>query len=378
MLINFAREVMNVLKKIRISGYKSLREQTIDLQPINILIGGNGVGKSNFLSFFRMLNYITSKALQLYVARVGGANTLLYYGAKSSPQFECSLTFDTKAGSNVYEAKFACAAGDTLIFLDELVSFTRTNSSAKTPKSLGSAGHKETMLDDAKVPELAKTAQVIKSIMSMWRVYHFHDTSPDARVKKKCSIADNEYLRDDAGNLAPFLYRLRSEHPAYYGRIVEYVRLFAPWFGDFVLKPDVENTGTISLSWREKDSDYPFGVDQLSDGTLRMMALISMLLQPSLPSCIILDEPELGLHPFALRLLADIIKATSRKSQVVVATQSAYFVDQFTANDILVAERSNKQSVFKRLDESALELWLKEYSLGELWEMNVFGGRPAL
>jgi len=367
-----------VLRRISIRGFKSLRDADIELQQINVLIGANGVGKSNFLAFFRMLNYLTSKGLQVYIAKAGGADMLLHYGSKNTPRLECSLAFDTEQGTNIYEMSLTSAAGDTLIFTDEKACFNRRDGTQRLPISLGQAGHKETALDESTVEGISRVGRFIRSAMSMWRVYHFHDTSPEARLKKKCSIYDNEYLRDDAGNLAAFLFRLRSESSPYYNRIVEAVRQFAPWFGDFVLRPDVVNSGSISLAWRERDSDHLFSVDQLSDGTVRMMALATLLLQPQLPSCIILDEPELGLHPYALNILSDLIKAASMKSQVILATQSAHLVDQFAAKDIIVAERRNSQTVFERLNEEHLAAWLQEYSLGELWDKNVFGGRPAL
>ncbi|MBT9154879.1 MAG: hypothetical protein DDT39_01565 [Firmicutes bacterium] len=367
-----------MLRRIQIKGFKSLRSMDVDLQRINVFIGANGVGKSNFLSFFRMLNFLTSKGLQVYIARAGGADMLLYYGSKHTARLECSLTFDTDQGTNIYEMSLVSAAGDTLIFTDERACFNKKDRPLRPLMSLGQAGHRETVLDESTVENVSGVGRYIRSAMSMWRVYHFHDTSPEARMKKKCSIYDNEYLRDDAGNLASFLYRLRSESLPYYSRIVDTVRQFVPWFGDFVLKPDAENPGSISLAWRERSSDYLFSVDQLSDGTVRMIALITLLLQPQLPSCIILDEPELGLHPYALNMLADLLKAASLKSQVLLATQSAHLVDQFAAKDVVVAERKDNQTVFDRLNEEHLAIWLQEYSLGELWEKNVFGGRPSL
>jgi len=355
-----------------------MRSVDLAMAPINILIGANGAGKSSFLSFFKMLNYMTSRGLQLYVGRAGGGDALLHYGSKVTPRMVCRLTFGTDQGTNVYEMRLVSAAGDSLIFADELVSFSRHGQNARPATSLGEAGHKETALGETKVEKLQQTSVIIRSIMARWRVYHFHDTSPEANIKKRCTIKDNEYLRDDARNLAAFLYRLKLESPNHYTRIIQTIRQFAPWFGDFVLVPSLDNTETISLSWLERGSDYPFTTDQLSDGTIRMIAMITVLLQPNLPSSIILDEPELGLHPYALTMLADLLKAASTKAQVIVATQSAYLVDQFSADAILVTERTNNQTVFKRLHEEELAAWLEEYSLGELWEKNVFGGRPSL
>ncbi|MDE2718918.1 MAG: AAA family ATPase, partial [Chloroflexota bacterium] len=195
------------------------------------------------------------------------------------------------------------------------------------------------------------------------------------RIRGKWSTNDNRYLKEDAGNIAPFLLRMREDEASYYQRIVDTVRLILPFFSDFELEPE---NGHLLLVWRERNSDQVFDVSQASDGMLRVIALVALLLQPekSLPDVLILDEPELGLHPSAITVIGGLIRAVSTKAQVIVATQSAALVDCFEAADIVVVEREDRKSVFRRLDAEVLGNWLEDYTLSELWDKNVLGGRP--
>jgi len=248
-----------------------------------------------------------------------------------------------------------------------------------TPKvvSLGS-GHQETRIDE-EASQGEQTAKVFLRLLNHCRVYHFHDTSPTARMRQYCYIGDNRWLMPDAGNVAALLLRLRDENDgSTYHRIVSTVRLIAPFFDDFDLQPAGPAKKDIILSWREKGSDQVFGPHQLSDGTLRAICLVALLMQPNneLPDLIIVDEPELGLHPYALNVVASLFKKASHQTQVLISTQSSSFLDNFDPEDIIVANRKGKESEFKRPDPEALKAWLDEYTLGEVWEKNVIGGGP--
>jgi len=370
------------LNRVTLKGYKSIKNLDLEFRPLNVLIGANGAGKSNFASFIRLLNFMTSNNLQLYVGKNGGADKLLYCGSKRTKEVEAELYFENDAGKNVYYMRIVKAAGDTFIFADEQVAFSKRQVSTQAPlKSLG-AGHKESLLvnyhlinDDG----LRKTANVIGNIINQWRFYQFHDTSDEAAIKQKVYIEDNQYLRDNAGNLASFLYAMkhREQHQQYYKRIVNTIKLVAPFFDDFILEPDVYNEKQILLRWRERDSGMVFDANQLSDGTLRMMALITLLQQPSLPSLICIDEPELGLHPFAINVLSELLKGASAKSQIIVSTQSVTLVDTLEPEDLIVVDKKDGESVFRRVDKEKLSEWMDEYTLGQIWEKNVIGGRPS-
>ena len=239
------------------------------------------------------------------------------------------------------------------------------------------AGHFETEVgDNQKVPGLYSS---VLPAMRSWRLHHFHDTSQTALVKQIHGINDNKYLRDDARNLAAFLYRLRRHHDEHYGRILKTVKLVAPFFGDFLLRPTVDNAEKIQLEWTEDGSDMPFTASALSDGTLRFICLATVLLQPEefMPAAILIDEPELGLHPFAISVLAGLMKSAASDRQLIVSTQSVELVNEFDAEDLIVVDKHAGASTFRRPDAEALADWLADYSLGELWKKNVLGGRPT-
>jgi predicted ATPase len=248
------------------------------------------------------------------------------------------------------------------------------------------AGHSESQLpakQNSRNGLDAKTAKVIYKILRSCQVFQFHDTSPNSYIRNKVYVDNNKFLFSDAGNLAAYLYVLKSksEYEKYYKRILNRIRSVIPQFGDFELEPSEINSNYISLNWKEKNEhQYLFGPHQLSDGSLRFTALATLLLQPpeKLPSVIVIDEPELGLHPSAIGVLASMVKDASRHCQVILATQSPRLVDEFDTDDIIVAERieNENRTTFKKLDSQKLADWLENYSLSELWEKNVLGGQP--
>lgn len=362
------------LDRITIKGYKSIRElENFPLTSLNVLIGANGSGKTNFISAFKLLNQIIEGNLQLFIGQQGGADSLLYFGQKQTEKIEMDLEF----GNNGYQCSLVPASGDTLIFGEEWI---RYHDKKRYPHPYGEGignGQRETNLFEVAQanPHMSIADHVINAIRS-WRVYHFHDTSTGAKVKQRGDINDNEALRADAANLAAFLYLLRETQEPYYRKIVSTIRLVAPFFDDFNLRSDPLNPEKIQLEWREIGSDAYFNAHVLSDGTLRFMCLAALLLQPNLPSTILIDEPELGLHPYAITVLASLLRSASQDVQVIVSTQSVPLVNQFNPDDIIVVDRKDNQSTFLRLDENDLEGWLDDYGMGDLWEKNLLGGRP--
>lgn len=372
------------LKRLKIEGFKSLREVEVGIGDVTVLLGANGAGKSNLVSFFRMLAFLSTSALQEFVGRAGRSDSLLFGGRRVTPQIRAAAEFaglDRVTGhrtTTTYRVRLGDAAPDTLIFLSERALCHRATNAAPREVVLG-AGHRESRL-----PEVAReggsTCRVLLGLLSGCRTYQFHDTSPPANIRKSRDIEDASHLRDDAGNLAPYLYALREARPDCYRRIVDTVRLVFPTFEDFSLAPGTADSREIILNWRERGrGDHLLGPHQLSDGSLRFMALATLLLQPSdiLPNVIILDEPELGLHPYAISVLAAMVRAAASKAQVVLATQSPRLVDEFEPGDIVVLESGGGEGTkCHRPDRGELAEWLEEYSLGELWEKNHFGGRP--
>jgi predicted ATPase len=292
---------------------------------------------------------------------------------------EAVLEFEADKGVDTYRMRLFHAAGDTLIFAEETLTFLQTGWRG-LPKSLSlGAGHEETRIGDEANREESPMAKVFRRLLNNCRVYHFHDTSLTARVRLHCYVDDNRWLMPDAGNLAAFLYRLKVQNGgAAYDRIVKTIRMIAPFFDDFELTPSAQNDREIILNWRQMESAQVFGPHQLSDGTLRAICLVTLLLQPEeeLPDLVVVDEPELGLHPYALNIIASLFNKASHHTQVLISTQSSPFLDCFDPEDVVVVGREGRESTFRRLKTTELEAWLEEYSLGEIWEKNVIGGGP--
>jgi predicted ATPase len=354
------------LTRLKLQGYKSIQSCDLELRSLNVLIGANGAGKSNFIGFFRLIQQLIDGNLQRYVSRQGGPDALLHFGRKTTGQLHAELYF----GNNGYLLTLEPTVDNRLMFADESFWWNMTG-----PRSIGS-GHFESAY--RKGTGTGIDQYVIPAVKD-WRVYHFHDTGEDARVKQRHLVNDNAYLWPDARNLAAYLYLLQKQASEHYQRIVRTVRLVAPFFGDFRLRPCPDNKDFIELEWVESGQDSLFKAHMLSDGTLRFICLATMLLQPAgyRPATIIVDEPELGLHPYAITVLASLFKSAAQENQIIVSTQSVELVNEFDSEDLVVVDRTHGRSTFHRPDAYALVDWLSEYSLGELWKKNLLGGRPA-
>ena len=342
----------HTISRLTIRGYKSIRNvENFELRNLNILIGPNGAGKSNFVSFFEFLLRFEEgeESFTTYVQKKGGADRFLYFGPKTTNQIAISFSFS-------HEAEYCL----------DLVA-TSDNRLVKGRPTLPVRG-----ISKKGVTEIISFVRT--KIHKEWQIYHFHDTSDFAAIKRPCSKRDYEYLRPDASNLAAFLLFLMKKHESEYQSIRETVQLAAPFFDDFLLRDSLDNPDETLLEWRQKGSDYPFHPSQISDGTLRFICLATALLQPKPPSTILLDEPELGLHPYALAILAGLIQKASYRAQVIVSTQSAALIDHFQPEDIILVERKNDESVFSRPDTEKLKIWLEDYSLGDIWSRNIIEG----
>ncbi|MCY4353172.1 MAG: AAA family ATPase [Truepera sp.] len=366
---------MAALDWITIKGFKSIGSiERLPLQSINVLIGPNGSGKSNFIGVFSFLNAIRAGNLRDYVTRAGGASRILHFGSRTTPHLTIHLSFGEE--TNQYEIKLAADDADGIFPSEESAYFWNKMYPQPYKQPLlgrnGEAGISTSQ-------ERGGVIDHVRNHLDRWRLYHFHDTSSTAPIKKTADVNDNRYLRPGGSNLAAFLYRLRETHENSYDLIRRTVRLVAPFFDDFLLEPLALNEDKIRLEWQHQGSDAYFDVSSLSDGSLRFIALATLLLQPvSLqPSVILLDEPELGLHPYAIAMLASLVKQASTEAQIILSTQSSLLLDYFQPEDVLVADRVHGETRFTRLEGERLKDWLEDYSLGQLWEKNEFGGRPA-
>lgn len=357
------------INRIGIQGFKSICNQTVNLAPINILIGGNGIGKTNFISALELIRNIYDRQLQKYVIEHGGAGSLLHLGRKVTSDIGLDIEIESKEKNRNRYIVNLSESQDTLYI-----------SKTKTAFFNGVWHYQDC---DANVLEATIStdrmgqAYYVGPLLNQFRVYHFHDTGAASPIKGVKPLNDNRFLYSDGSNIAPFLYYVKLTHPDVFDLIEKTIASVTPFFKAFYLEPDRINPEMIRLGWfHTMGGEQLFNDWQLSDGTLRFICLTALLLQPVPPDVIIIDEPELGLHPQAINKLSSMIKRASKKSQIIISTQSVGLVDNFAPEDIIVVDKQNASSVYRRLNSNELSQWLTEYSLGEIWEMNVFGGQP--
>ena len=352
-----------MIKNIKISGYKSIKELDLDLCPINILIGSNGVGKSNFISFFKLVNNLYEKNLERYSLEQG-VDRLMYYGQKHTDTIHGYLDF----GSNQYDFRLG-ANMEGFLFIKEETSLCSTRSDNYTKYN-----EKESYVKDS----LYARNKYLSEQFENYKIYHFHDTEANSKLRSTCRIDDNQFLKVNGSNLPAFLYYLQQKAPKALKRIELNIRSVMPYFAGFVLEPRKLNPEEIQLAWKDQnDLEEFFTAMDLSDGSLRFIALSALLMQPDLPNTIIIDEPELGLHPVAIAKLAGLIKSVAERGcQMIVSTQSVDLINHFEPENVITVDRKDGQSVFSRLDGTELGHWLEDYSLGELWSKSVIKGQP--
>ena len=370
------------LSRIMLKGFRSISNQKYEKLPlgdVTVLLGANGAGKSNIVLFFKMLNHMMTGALGDFVGKYG-ADQLLFYGLKRTDSLSFTLCFlsQTEDVEDLYSVELSHRRSDSLFVKNERIRHFRQGYTQPQDYFLTNQEDRgEIFLPKDTRP----TSKVISALLSGIRAYQFHDTSDASHIRNRAYIGNSRFLYSDGGNLAAFLKMLHDtdEFRPYYDRIVRHIQTVMPQFRDFVLETVRENY--LYLNWRDTSgSDYLFGPDQLSDGSLRFMALTSLLLQPPqiMPKVIVIDEPELGLHPAAVAELAGMVHSASQYAQILLATQSTRLVDEFSPEQIVIIERERGEegAKIRQLDVDELRDWLREYSLSELWEKNVIGAQP--
>nr|MBF0223237.1 AAA family ATPase [Desulfobulbaceae bacterium] len=368
------------LKSITLEGFKSIRElKDFELSSLNVIIGANGAGKSNFIQLFKMLQVMSQKNFSKYIQEHGGADSFLYNGPKQTSSIKAEFEFLSNSpyaeGSNSYRFILTPTVNETFLIEEERKYYNTNWRSYGNPSD-------ESKLHDMRDETAANgnsngVGHYVYHSISDWMVYHFHDTSEKAPMRRSEIVEDNLKLRSDAANIAPFLLRLReiSRWQSYYRDIVQAIRLVMPFFDDFRLDTvKMGESEKTRLSWQQKGSDFPMQPYHLSDGSIRFIALATALLQPVPPSTMIIDEPELGLHPEAIAILAELMHSMAKRTQLIVATQSPILINHFSVNNLIVANRNNRQTCFERLNEVDFSEWLKDYNIGELWVKNVING----
>ncbi len=371
-----------MIHEVHIENFKSIRKQTVGLNPLNVLIGSNGSGKSNFISLFRLLERLADGQLEDYIFQSGGINSLLFGGYERSQVIRIAIAFWAKPLLSYRYKVELQGNGIDYRFKHEAIqeeSGATANQVWKNTFENGASQIRESILKNQKSGHLA--GAFVSENLADLRLFHFHDTSDNAALKLPQDMNDHFRLKSEGENIAAILCLLKKQPFDTYHKIGEAVRLIYPRFHDFELEESPQAKGKVLLRWREKGSEQVFTPKQISDGTLRFICLATLLMQPPglpyVPQTLILDEPELGLHPFAIHILAELIQKAAVHRQIILATQSVTLINHFQPKDLLVVERDDEgATTFSRKTEEQLAEWLEDYSLGQLWENNLLGGRP--
>ena len=364
------------IEHIRIQGFRSLANiELAGIPGAAVLIGANGSGKSNFIRFFEMLSWMLgARRLAEFVERHGGADDQLFGGGKHTPRMEATVTMRTEAGRNDYQFVLAHAHPDRLIFMEEAFRFSRVLSTTEPPwRFLGSSHSEANIVEEA---QTNTTAWVIVKLLRNCAAYQFHDTSDTSDFKKNLDSDDNNYLKAHGGNLAAVLHRLERQDIKRFELICEHIGRVLPVFDRFQIE---ESYRKVHLRWKAKGTDKTFGPHLTSDGSLRFFSLVTLLNLPPemLPDVVLLDEPELGLHPAAVALIGGMIKTLAEERQVIVATQSPLLVDEFALDEIFVLDLREGRTEFNKLTQDDYRSWIDDnFTPGELWQKNLLGGRP--
>lgn len=393
------------IDSVHIQGFRSLADFRLDGLPnATVLIGANGSGKSNFFRFFEMLHWMLDMhRLWEFIERYGGADDQLFGGSEYTKRMNASLRIRTENRQSDYRFSLAYANPDRLVFVDEAFRASPqdfSHSDIKTWESLNSQGKSEAEIinfgqfsrDKIAAYDAPRAGEIIASdiveLLKDCSIYQFQDTSFTSNFKKKCDVEDCERLRSDGGNLAAVLYRLKHHDIRRYERVLMHIGRVMPTFDCFQIE---ERHGKVFLQWKIKGMEKVIGSHLTSDGALRVFALMTLLNLPSemLPKVLLIDMPELGLHPVAVELVAEMIGILALDRQVIVATQSPLLIDYFEIDQIVVLELRNGRTECKKLCRKDYLMWVDEesvpiqqdphwelYTPGQLWQMNLFGGRP--
>lgn len=384
--------------KISIRGFRSIKElNDFELKKVNVLIGPNGAGKSNFIELFKLVQAISEGNLQKYIFEYGSPSGFFHKGVSDTSEINFSFVF----GRNSYSCSLGVSAENKMYILNDVAGFSKKYEGTLDERVSRKVSSRSMVNDkdasESTISQYQYESQLFSSMNSFsysggnkevisyvynsingWRLYHFNETGKKSKLRQPANINDHLELYGDGRNIAPVLMNLRDEYPRKYQTFKSVMDAIAPFFGDFVFEPEKYGNGekVVNLSWRHKNSKFMMQPYHLSDGTLRFIALIACLLQPKPPTTIVIDEPELGLHPYAIEYFVGIAKSKITAQQIILATQSPYLINNLDAADIITVNNHGDGTQFARLEEEPLKEWLEDYSLGELWYKNVITASP--
>ena len=374
-----------LIERLRLKNILSFRDTTVKLGKLNVLIGPNGVGKSNLIEVIGLLQAAPT-GLASTILRTAGIRQWLWMGNElpMTATIECRLRLprDRHEGLLSYQLQLLGDENGGYAIQDESLTgyFSRSSMEAdvffqgseKPPTRMG-VNRSESLLSQFKNPADPTPITDVGRALTEIQIFREFRTGPGALVRQGISttMAKNG-LEDGANNLALVLQDLHFQD--LHARIDTYLKRFCERFTGAKVEI-ADGLARIYLSEDGLKSRIPSS--RMSDGTLKFLSLLAALFHPKAAPLICIEEPELGLHPDALQLVAEILLDASKSTQLIVTTHSEALVDALTDHpeSVLVCERDFDNSTqMERLSKKKLEVWLKRYTLGELWRKGEIGG----
>lgn len=373
------------IERIKIHGFKSLKEIDFEMRPLNVLIGPNNGGKTNFLEFLEFLSEAAHEELQDAIARRGGFFSLLYAGYGDSKKAEISCEVDFLILSEKVSYKVALSPD----FLATKVMgewFQGQNLWGKRTFITPRQALLKELLEEPEQKKRLKNGELIiaqdpkesheyllRNYLRSLAIYEF-STAKNSPLRREQSLKAGIRISPDGDNLASVLHNMkeRGEYRDAYNEIIKTLRVAFPTFKDLHFPCEVSE-GKIALRW-EGEFKRDFSSAVLSDGVLKFLCLTTLLLSPDPPDLICIDEPEIGLHPQLISLVAELLIAASERIQLIVATHSPQLIERLRPEDVVV-EKKDGATELRRLPPEELKSWLKDFTLSELWLTGVTGGR---
>ncbi len=361
-----------MITQLQIESFKSFKKLELEMRPLNVLIGPNAGGKTNFLDFFRFLREAFTDKLSEAVARRGGIRNLLYGEDKENLKFHIT-----------------CHISDLTVCLQAEIAGPLTVEPRVIQEKIYIPEHPPKVLLEKKegksprfslfqFPPPDNRSVAIYRLIGETTHYAQFNTEPISAIRSPQTARGRTALAENGSNLTSVLQYLANklEYRPTWVRIKEILSIAYPNFEDIYF-PAEGGDGNLVLRWKERTFEKrDFSANFLSDGTLHFLCLLAILLNPAPPPLICIDEPELGLHPALIRIIAELLKDAATRTQLVVATHSPELVSHLEPEDILIVENIKGATEMRRLSSDELKTWLKEYTLAELWLARDLGGNP--
>jgi predicted ATPase len=384
---------MNTFERLKIDGFRRLYSAEVEMRDLTVMIGANGVGKSSFLEIFSLLAASANGQLQSKISEFGGLTQMVTLDRADSVSISLSMPIKNQEPLN-YSLELA-TKGQFYEIGSETLRQRRDPNASQPFKYIESRGtdviyfspedeklvrpswqynHLESSL--AQVPKMYREPETLRQQLASCSFYKAWELnlSPQSPIRLPQSMRPATLPGAKGEDLVSCLYYLRETDPNRFEIIQDTLAAAFPDFERLSFPPVA--AGTLAMTWKDRNFSHPFYMHQLSEGTLRFLWLITLLQSRDLTAVTLIDEPEVSLHPELLQLLADAMREASQKTQLIVATHSDRLLGFLKPHEVLVCDSEDGLATLSWADSIDLEHWLKDYSLDQLWAMNIIGGRP--